>query len=221
MVTTRPGTKLEYSTSPGGRSAGYLAFVHSALTGGAETRGTWRQSHKSLRLGPAGTQSASVRYGLRFRLGQSYEEMRAILFDEGLFDVRVVPGMTVPEALDARFSLHTQAKTESIRAEFPAATTITPLESAVANHFLYRVRFTRLSENRLTIVHDGGRETHLEFFVTEPLETLVRKRARFFATRQQHRDPSKWCDGLFTVYEMRAKMLRSPDDTDGFDYWCG
>ena len=97
VVTTLPGTKLEYSTSPGGRGSGFLAFVHSALTGGAETRGTWRQPHTNLMLGPAGTPSAAVRYGLRFRWAQSYDEMRAILYDEGLFDMRVVPGMTVPE----------------------------------------------------------------------------------------------------------------------------
>ena len=40
-------------------------------------------------------------------------------------------------------------------------------------------------------------------------------------SRQQHRDPTKWYDGLFSVYDMRAKVLRSPDDTDGFDYWWG
>jgi len=54
--------------------------------------------------------------------------------------------------------------------------------------------------------------------VSEPLETLIKKRAHVIATRQQHRDPAKWYDGLFSVYDMRAKVLRSPDDTDGFDY---
>jgi hypothetical protein len=95
------------------------------------------------------------------------------------------------------------------------------LEETLPYHLLYRVRFARLGENRLTIVHGGGRETHLEFFVTEPLETLIKKRAHFLVSRQQHRDPARWYDGLFSVYDMRAKVLRSPDDTDGFDYWWG
>ena len=42
VVTTQPGTKFEYSTSPGGRGNGFLAFMHSAVTGGSEARGTWR-----------------------------------------------------------------------------------------------------------------------------------------------------------------------------------
>jgi hypothetical protein len=221
VVTPLPGTKLEYSISPGGRGNPFLAFVHSALTGGTETRGTWRQAHTSLTLGPAGTPSAAVRYGFRFRWAQSYDEMREVLYDEGVFDVRVVPGMTVPHDLDAQFSLHTKARIEGLRAEFPADTSLTALGERQPGYHLYRVRFTRLGENRLTIVHDGGRETHLEFFVTEPLETLIKKRARFLVTRQQHRDPAKWYDGLFSVYDMRAKVLRSPDDTDGFDYWWG
>jgi hypothetical protein len=38
VVTTQPGTKLEYSTSPGGRGNEFLAFMHSALTGGNTRR---------------------------------------------------------------------------------------------------------------------------------------------------------------------------------------
>jgi len=99
VVTTQPGTKLEYSSSPGGRGGGFLAFVHSALTGGGEKR--------------------------------------AILFDEGLFDVRVVPGMTVPDDLDAQFSPHTKARIEGVRAEFPAETVITSLGEPRPDHHLY------------------------------------------------------------------------------------
>ena len=81
--------------------------MHSALTGGAETRDTWRQPYTNLMLGAAGTPSAAVRYGLRFRWEQSYDEMSVVLYDKGLIGVRHVPGMTVPNDLDALFSLHT------------------------------------------------------------------------------------------------------------------
>jgi hypothetical protein len=59
----------------------------------------------------------------------------------------------------------------------------------------------------------------MEFFSTEPLETLIKKRSRFLATRQQHRDPGIWYDGLISVYDMRYARLRSPEDTGGFDGW--
>ena len=54
----------------------------------------------------------------------SYEELRDLLYREGLFDIRVVPGMTVPENLVARFALRTRAKIEEIRPEFPDRTRI-------------------------------------------------------------------------------------------------
>ncbi len=221
VVTTRPGTSLEYYASPGGRGRGYLAFVHSARSAGEEPRGTWRQPNTSFAMGPAGSDTGSLTCGVRFRWADSYDRMREVLFEEDLFDVRVVPGMTVPEDLDAQFSLHTRATIEAIEPEFPDDTSIRPLEGPGPGYHVYRARFRRLGENRLTIVHDGGRRTYLEFFVTEPLETLIKKRARFITTRQQHRDPSKWYDGLYSVYDMRAKTLRGPDDTDGFDFWWG
>ena len=39
----------------------------------------------------------------------------------------------------------------------------------------------------------------LEFFVTEPLENLIQKRAAFIVNNQQHRDPAKWYDGLYRL----------------------
>jgi hypothetical protein len=220
VMTMLPGTKLEYYASPGGRGTSFLAFVHSSLSGGGETRGTWRQPHTNLRLDPAGRAGSRASYGVRFRWASSYDDMRELL-SEDAFDIRVVPGMTVPEDLDATIALHTRARIESIRPEFPAETTVTRLEEKPWGYRFYRVAFRRLGENRLTIVHDGGRETHLEFFCTEPLETLIKKRTKFITTRQQHRDPSKWYDGLYSVYDMREKVLRGPDNTDGFDYWWG
>jgi len=218
MAIVHPGTKLEYYSTAGGQ---YHAFIHSGLAGGDEKRGTWRQEHTFLKLGPAGAKDSKARCGFRFRWANSYDEMRSILFQEGLFDIRVVPGMTVPEDLSARFAIRTQARIEAIQPEFPAQTRLVELRQPQPGYRLYEVQFRRLGENRLTIHHDGDRQTHLEFFATEPIETLIRKRSDFIVRRQQHRDPSKWYDGLFSVYDMRSKVLRSPENTDGFDGWWG
>jgi len=57
LVTVRPGTKLEYAGGGGGRG-GAQVYVHSGRSGGAEKRGTWRQAHTTLDLGPAGRPAA-------------------------------------------------------------------------------------------------------------------------------------------------------------------
>jgi len=215
LVTVLPGTKLEYTAGGGGRG-GTQVFVHSARLGGAETRGTWRQPHTALELAPAGKPGSKVSYGFRMQWAGSYEELRESLYREGLFDVRVVPGMTVPENLTARFSLHTKAKIEDIRAEFPDRTKIIALDSPAAGHRVYEAAFEKLGENMLTIVHDGGRRTFLEFFVTEPMETLIKKRAAFIVSKQQIKDPAKWWNGVYGPYDMAAKVTRTIDDPDIF-----
>ncbi len=214
IVTVKPGTKLEYFGSAGGRGAAQV-FVHSSYSAGNEQRGTWRQPNTSLKLGVAGSNDSKASYGFRFRWAQSYDEMRDILFKEGLFDIRAVPGMTIPEDLTAKFSLHTKAKIESIDPEFPAQTKITKLAGPQDTR-VYEVTFKKLGENKLTIQHDGGRKTYLEYFVTEPLETLIKKRASFLVNRQQIRDPSKWWDGVFGPYDMKNKVVRTIDDPDLF-----
>jgi hypothetical protein len=215
LVTVRPGTRLEYPAPAGGRGGGAL-YVLSDKVASAETRGTWRQPNTSLDLAPGQKTS----YGFRMQWAQSYDELRDLIYQAGLFDVRVVPGMTVPDDLTARFSLRTKARIESVTAEFPGQTTIGPLAEpavpALPDTHVYEVAFKKLGENKLTITHDGGRKTYLEFFVTEPMETLIKKRAAFLVNKQQIKDPTKWWNGVYGIYDMRAKVTRTIDDPDIF-----
>jgi len=217
MILTKPGTKLEYFDTV---RSDYIAFIHSGLTGNNIIEGNWRQEHTFKKLGPAGAPDSKVKYGFVFVWADSWDEMRESLYRHGLFDVRVVPGMTVPENLTATISLHTKNKVNSITAEFPHQTKINFL-SEKDNHLLYEVRFGRLGENKLTVRYDNGQAMHLEFFSTENLEILFKKRSSFIVNRQQHRNPDKWYDGLFSVYDMKNSVLRGPDNTDGFDFWWG
>ncbi|HUM04395.1 MAG TPA: DUF5695 domain-containing protein [Terriglobales bacterium] len=213
VATVLPGTKLEYFTLS---RQGVLDFVHSGFSGPQEKHGTWRQEHTFLKLSGTGKDGSSVRYGFRFRWAASYEQMRQVLYEEGLFDARFVPGMVIPLDLKAKFSLRTRARIDSIESEFPDQTRINKLEEREDGHRIYEVKFRRLGENKLTIHHDSGRATYLEFFVTEPIETLIKKRSSFIIQRQQVRDPSKWWDGVFAPYDMRTGVLRTPADPDIF-----
>lgn len=210
LLTVRPGTKLEYFT-PGGRGGGAL-FVHAERTGGDEKRGTWRQPLTGVDVQPG----HPVSYGFRFQWAQSYDDLRRLLYEDGLFDIRVVPGMTVPTDLTAQFSLHTRARVERIDAEFPSQTTIRQVSEPSPDTRVYEVAFSRLGENELTIHHDGGRTTYLEFFTTEPLETLIKKRSAFLVNKQQIKDPSKWWNGVYGPYDMKAQVTRTIDDPDIF-----
>jgi len=215
MLTPTGDTHFEYWE---GQPA-YRIFIHSTVAGAAaKQRGThWRQPHTSLILAPAGQAGDSHDYGCKFRWANNHDDVRRILVDEGGVDVQVVPGMTVPSDLSARFALSSRWPIQSIEAEYPADTSITPLVGNEQSS-IYQIKFGRLGENRLTVRYGDGRQMVLEFFATEPVETLIRKRAAFIATCQ-HRNPDKWYDGLFSDWNMESQMLLGPDNYDRIKGW--
>ncbi len=218
VLTPVGGTHLEYFTEThsnyahgGGK---YTVFVHSAASGAGERRGTWRQEHTSRTLAPG--EETTCRFALRW--AAHYQGIRDILHEQGGFDIRVVPGMVVPVDLFALCALRTRSKIERVAAEFPGQTRIELIGHRQNDTEIYRVKFSRLGENRLTVNSSDGRVVHLEFFVTQPLELLIKKRARFIAGKQQHRDPSKWYDGLFSLWDARmpeGRNLLGPDNRGG------
>lgn len=216
VMVPLPGTSLEYfstaSSSPGERGV-FQAFIHSALTGNKEIRGTWRQPHTLTSI--AGKSNKT--YGFTFRWAKDYNAIRDILVEEGLIDIQVMPGMTIPTDLDAMIALRTNQKINSIQAEFSPLTGISYLGEKQKGTHLYKIKFSRRGENKLTINYGDNYRTYLEFFVTEPLETLYKKRASFIVNSQQHKDHSKWYDGLFGVYDMKNASLRGPDNPDYLD----
>ena len=215
LVMTKPGTRLEYFN-------GSSVFIHSAVEAEDQDRvpGMPLKSTK-INLSPAGQEESSVEYGLRFEWVNSYDEMREVLYNNGLFDIRVAPGMTLPQGLTAKVSIHTQNEIDSISAEYPEQTNLRFLKGKKPGYTIAEVDFKRLGENKLTIHYNGGKKSILEFFSTEPIETLLKKRSAFITQKQQHRDPTKWYNGLYSVWDMENKILRGPDNTDGFDYFYG
>jgi hypothetical protein len=206
--------KLEFSGRGG-------VYIHSGFQGQEDTKlgGNWRQPQTSYTLSSKFSPGDELTYMFKFRWADDYDGVRNILVEEGLLDVHIVPGMTVPEGLDALISIRSRNPIHAVVPEFPEQTQVEEQQGKIKDTRVFRVKFSRLGENKLTVNYGNDLYTILEFFVTQPLETLIRKRAAFIVDNQQHRDPSKWYNGLFSEWDMRNKVLRSPDDTDGMhDY---
>ncbi len=225
VMTPLSGTHLEYYTRSDGDGSWegiYTAYIHSAHVAEQETRGSWRQPRTGAVLQPAGHDGDTITYGFQLRWAMDYDAVREVLHSEGLFDIHVIPGMTIPRDLEARIALRGQREIHAVESEFPDDTTVEYLGRADNGAQLYRVRFDRLGENRLTVVYGDDQRLYLEFFVTEPLATLIKKRAAFIVAHQQVRDPGKWFDGLFSLWDMQECVLRNPDDTGGlYPYMVG
>jgi hypothetical protein len=214
LLTPDPDTKLEYWD----RLNGYEAYIHSFVAGAlaatnfpaVTTQGNrWRQTNTSLTLGASGSQS----YGFKFQWVNDYNGVREALVNEGKIDVHIVPGMTLPTNLFALIALNTTQQITSVQAEFPAATQVQYLGVTNGTQQIYLVQFLRLGENELTIRYGNGKYTCLEFFATEPVETLIKKRAAFLVGSQVN-DLTKWYHGLFAEWNMDHQVLVTPDNHD-------
>lgn len=209
IMTPQQGTSLEYFNYV---DHTYQVFIHSAFTVGNKPTSSWRQPSTSVSI-PA---KQSITYSFKFQWAQDYASVKNILFNEGLIDVSITPGMTIPTNLNATIALHTLQNIDNINAEFPEGTVITKLPNNKKNTSFYQIKFSHLGENKITVNYNKSSKTYLEFFVTEPLELLYKKRAAFIVNKQQIRDSTKWYNGLFSQWDMENKVLRSPDDTDIF-----
>jgi hypothetical protein len=228
VMTPEHDTHLEYwdhvPPTKGQRPA-FRAYVHSRAVGEAvqAVGGRWRQPRTSVTLTPSETTGAERAYAFQLAWAKDYEGVRQRLVDAGLIDIEVAPGMTVPSDLFACIAIRSHLPIESIVAEHPGQTAIEPLgklepSGDKAGRRLYRVKFNRLGENMLTVNHGAGRVTRLEFFSTEPLETLIHKRAAFI-TKHQVRDASKWYNGLLAEWNMDSHVQLGPDNYDRIKGW--
>ena len=215
LMVPLQGTSLEYFSThtTGEEDEQFQTFIHSDYSGNRETRGTWRQAHTFAMI--PGKSSRS--YGFKLKWADSYADIRKILVAEGMIDIQVMPGMTVPNDLEVTVALTTKQQNLQVIPEFPEETMIEPLVQKHAGTALYKIKFSHLGENKITLKYGDHLQTLMEFFVTEPLETLYKKRASFIVNHQQHRDTTKWYNGLFSIYDMKNKVLRGPDNADGFD----
>lgn len=221
VMTPSVGTSLEYFEElPTTRI--YNAYIHASASMADLTAkgGNWRLPTTHLILAPKGQTGASKTYSFRFRWAPDYDGVREVLYQEKLFDVAVVPGMTIPTDLDAEFSLHTSNASLKIETEYPEKTQVTALGEHGKDIHVYKVHFSKLGENMLHVRYGDGQYLALEFFVTEPIETLFKKRSAFIVSHEQHTDPSKWYNGLFSQWDMKNHILRSPDDLDGLQSYA-
>lgn len=224
VMTTGNSTKFEYFDNSG---RAFTPYIHGTVASEepiAQARAfgrkqPWRLPLTKLSLAPRGQESSTVSYSFRFQFAPDFDGVREVLYAENLFDTNIVPGMTVPTDLPATISLRTKVDVDAIEPEFPADTRIEYLGQRGADNHLYRVGFKRLGENMLTVRYGDQRWMSLEFFVTEPLETVIKKRARFLVTRMQHSDPDKPWYGAYGDWDQVNRVLRNPEDRDGMRPW--
>jgi hypothetical protein len=214
-------TKLEYFDSSGGGTAGrfgaFTPYVHAKATAASAraSGGDWRLPVTGLTL----ERNESVTYSFRFRWAKDSAGVRAALFEESKFDIAVVPGAVVPSDLTAMVALRTKNAIAAVTPEHPQQTRVQFVGEQPGGVKVYRVTFSKPGENLISVRYGEDQWLALEFFVTEPLETVIRKRAAFLVSHHQHTDPSKWYVGAYGDWDQKNEVLRGPEDRDGLSTW--
>lgn len=200
LMSMKKGTSMEYATWDGK----YYLHSQNAVD---RVNDTWRMPSTSKTVEPY------QRYvtGFNFAITKDHADLRKSLYDKENLLVKVAPGMVVTQEMEVYCALQTLLPVEQLIVEHPEQTKIADIGKTEDNKYIYKFRFSRLGENMITVNYGNGRTCYLDFFVTEPLETLIKKRARFIVDKQQHRDSTKWYNGLYSLWDMEKVELLSPD----------
>lgn len=206
LMTLKEGTSLEYKTLDND------FYIHSK-TSVDRTDDTWPIPSTS-RVIPVGTTYTT---GFDFSLAGSYEEVQDKLYDNGYVTARIAPGMVVSPEMMVQCALACKQPIKKLEAEDALHTQITRKERVGKNQ-RYMFRFSKLGEQTIRVTYGKGKVCYLHFYVTEPLEKVIKKRAHFILTHQQHRDSTKWYNGLYSLWDMENERLLSPDSIGELPY---
>jgi len=236
LMTTVGATRLEYFDNTGGMPpdpsgrggrGSFTPYIHATVNNAADIKRAkeagreqpWRLPLTSLHLAAKGSKGSEVTYQFRLQWVPDFQGVRDALYAGNHFDTVIVPGMTLPTDLPAMIALRTHNRIDAVEAEFPSKTTVEYVGKKGVDTHVYKVKFGKLGENMLKIRYGDQQWTSLEFFITEPLETVIKKRARFLVTSMQHSDSTKPWYGGYGDWDEQKRVLRNPEDRDRLSPW--
>lgn len=210
------GTAFEYFAMTGGDQNvkhAFCAYIHSrqARCEAVEKGAKPRFDATTATIKP----NEKASYSIVFCWAQDNNDARRKFVEYDLVNVEVLPGMTVP--CDNTVSLMLETKWPDLSLTRPCGCKIQPVRTEGNKHW-YSFTFDTLGENTLWVKDSRGYAMNLDFFATEPVETLIRKRGAFIANHQ-HNDEKLWYNGLLAEWNNETGVLLGPDNYDNIKGW--
>lgn len=212
-VGDAPSTVGEYEFDAKTHPRVYAAYAHSTRirrpdeAAGAHFR--LPATEKELQPGEEET------FEFLYTFAANESAARAVLCDQGLIDVQVAPGLTVPAGTDVHLAL--TSRWDSLKLVLSEGGELLG-EEKKGDTNVYRLRWNQHGEKIVRVEYADGRYMNVEFFVTQDLKTLLEKRGAFI-TKCQHKDPSKWYYGLLSEWNNETGVLLGPDNYDKIGGW--
>ena len=157
---------------------------------------------------------AEQEYGFTFCFANSYSELHDILYDAGLVDTVSLPGMTIPKDTEATLAVRAKDGNISVTGEDGKNIKITSAGNGEDGYSLYKISFDTLGANNVTVHYGDGKESVLQYYATESLETLIDANTEFITTKQQAKTEKSY-NGAYLQWNMDSEKLITWDDYPG------
>lgn len=200
VMTMQDGTWLESESKDG------LYYIHSINTNNGEAFLPIPASQCCIES------KNSVRYGFVFNSAKSRAEIADILDRWCGVSLRVAPSMVVPIKSEVLCALRSKDTIRSVTSSVDGKNVVIKDLESSDNKRIISLKFDSFGDNRIRVDYGDNYFAWFDFYVTEPVETLIKKRSKFIVDKQQHRDPNKWYNGLYSIWDMTESKLLSPDD---------
>ena len=126
-------------------------------------------------------------FQMRFVFIGGYAEIREQLCRSGNLGVRVLPSMVVQEGSDAYVEVLCQRDLDKIEA-LSDGVTVRKRERK-GDKTLLTLWFRGRGQKSLKLIYDGDKWTNLHFYCVEPIDQLLKARAKFIVERQFYDNP--------------------------------
>lgn len=199
IMLPNDGTSLEYYSDD------KWFYIHSS-TSVDRTNDSWRIPSSTRII----KSFEKIKYSFKIFTVPNRDAVCNAIYENGGMIFQIVPGMVIPQNTLVNLAIQSKHNITSISPEHKKETKLSH-QSSNTKIKLLSVEFERLGENLLTINYANNKVCYLDFFITEPLKTLICKRAAFITEFQQHKDTTKWYNGLYSIYDMERGELLSPD----------
>ena len=198
------GEEGEYGHESMMNTQGTLMYLYSK----SAARIPRSNGHRELALKPGERKS----FSFVMQSARDILDLKEKLYRNGKIDVKVIPGMVIPQDAEGKLLLRCIKKIHGI--ETDDGITLES-KSSWGGHNVYSIRVSREGELKVRISYGDDEWTTLVFYGTPPLEELIHKRAAFITKNQQVRDADDPCAYSFRSWDNDLEKLVDLDMPQG------
>lgn len=151
-------------------------------------------------------------FALLMNVVDSYEQVQQTFVNNGKIAIEVAPSLTVEKDKEVYVALNSKTKYSIAQGEHYTY----KYHRRRGDWRIYKFLFDSYGEQQVSIKYDGDKYCTLDFFVTEPVADLIKKRVNHIVEYQQVKDPSVWYDAMYGQWEMHNSRLMTPANNDTY-----